>query len=223
MDCAFHATIAVHSFLTGALHLLQAIFAAATMKLFYKTISYLFFPGTFALGGFLYLNVLDGSIQWEFLFWTAFFFALLPVVGIYSLVRMGFISDIHIYKREQRNLSYPIAIAGAAIGCAYVYYVQTDERLFAWSLAATLSLFLLWILNATWIKVSAHMTGVSGFTALQLYLFSQGEENIAMLSISLLLCLLVYLSRKGLSAHSHKELIAGFCLGFLATFATLSL
>jgi len=34
---------------------------------------------------------------------------------------------------------------------------------------------------------------------------------------------LVYLSRKGLSAHSHKELIAGFCLGFLATFATLSL
>lgn len=193
------------------------------MKLFYKTISYLFFPGTFALGGFLYLNVLDGSIQWEFLFWTAFFFALLPVVGIYSLVRMGFISDIHIYKREQRNLSYPIAIAGAAIGCAYVYYVQTDERLFAWSLAATLSLFLLWILNATWIKVSAHMTGVSGFTALQLYLFSQGEENIAMLSISLLLCLLVYLSRKGLSAHSHKELIAGFCLGFLATFATLSL
>lgn len=193
------------------------------MKLFYRTISYLFFPGTFALGGFLYLNVLDGSIQWEFLFWTAFFFALLPVVGIYSLVRMGFISDIHIYKREQRNMSYPIAIAGAAIGCAYVYYVQTDERLFAWSLAATLSLFLLWILNATWIKVSAHMTGVSGFTALQLYLFSQGEENIAMLSITLLLCLLVYLSRKGLSAHSHKELIAGFCLGFLATFATLSL
>lgn len=223
MDCAFHTTIAVHSVLTGALHLLQAIFAAATMKLFYKTISYLFFPGTFALGGFLYLNVLDGSIQWEFLFWTAFFFALLPVVGIYSLVRMGFISDIHIYKREQRNMSYPIAIAGAAIGCIYVYYVQTDERLFAWSLAASLSLFLLWILNATWIKVSAHMTGVSGFTALQLYLFSQGEENIAMLSISLLLCLLVYLSRKGLSAHSHKELIAGFCLGFLATFATLSL
>jgi len=193
------------------------------MKLFYRIISYIFFPGTFALGGFLYLNILDGRIQWEFLFWTAFFFALLPVAGIYSLVRMGFISDIHIYKREQRNMSYPIAIAGAAIGCAYVYYVQTDERLFAWSLAATVSLFLLWILNATWIKVSAHMTGVSGFTALQLCLFSQGEDNIAMLSISLLLCLLVYLSRKGLSAHSHKELIAGFCLGFLATFATLSL
>ena len=193
------------------------------MKLFYRIISYIFFPGTFALGGYLFLNVLDGWIQLEFLFWTAFFFALLPVAGIYSLVRMGFISDIHIYKRAQRNISYPIATVGAAMGCAYVYYVQTDERLFPWSWAATVSLFLLWILNATWIKVSAHMTGVSGFTALQLFLFSRGEENGIILSISLLLCVLVYLSRKGLSAHSHKELIAGFCLGFLATFATLSL
>jgi hypothetical protein len=192
------------------------------LKSLYRFISYVFFPGTFALAGFV-LAQWDAGLDLQSLGWITFFFGIFPVLAIYTLVRMGWISDIHIYERKQRNLSYPFAIAGAAAGCGYLYASHMHTLLLSWGLSATVSLTLLWILNATWIKVSAHMTGVSGFTALQLFLFLEGGESIVGLVISLVLVVLVYLARKGLSAHSHKELIAGICLGFLATFATLSL
>jgi hypothetical protein len=75
-------------------------------------------------------------------------------------------------------------------------------------------LFLL-IINIIGYKVSAHMAGVSGLLAWVLCL---PTSNGAVL-LACALIVLVYIARKGLSAHSHFELILGFCLGLFVTFA----
>jgi hypothetical protein len=167
-------------------------------------------------------------LPWHF--WPAlvFAFALFPVLGIVLLIKMGYLKDLHVYERKQRNRSYALAIVGSALGLLYLYLLpqtQTPYMLFAikWAQAMNISLILIWFVNGFALKASAHMMGVGGFLALCFVLYHGSYPSGPWIVNALILCALVYAARKGLSAHSHIELISGFGLGFLTTFVFLSL
>jgi hypothetical protein len=200
------------------------------LKQFYNFITYLFFPGTFALAGFLLPAILlPAPLEpWHFLPVVVFCYILFPILGILLLIKMGYLKDLHVYQREMRNRSYPLAIAGATLGFVYIFFGSEKISFYSelrvlWSLSISIVLFFIWVINAGGLKVSAHLAGVSGFAALAIVLFRSGIASPVWVFISLALVALVYAARKGLSAHSHIELIAGFCLGFITTFAVFTL
>ncbi|MBS3915779.1 MAG: hypothetical protein KG003_14890 [Bacteroidetes bacterium] len=206
------------------------IFATVNIRKSYLAISYLFFPGTMAVGGFAFIIQQGVPIALPWHFWPAiiFCFAAFPVLGILLLIKRGLLENIHVAKRTARNRSYPLALAGAAIGKLYLHYgILTEHTVFLnmqlWALCINITLFLLWIINSAGLKISAHTSGTSGFLALCTAFLLQYPISWNWVYISVFICALVYIARFRLSAHSHKELIAGFCLGFIVTFAVFSL
>lgn len=194
------------------------------MQRFYKLITYLFFPGNMALLGLLSLFWFHGvSLDPEFFLWMVFCYVILPLGGIFILIKSKLIDDLEVFKREQRFKAYAFAIGGAALALFVVFLYKSSaplfEAAFVWLICIKAALFLLWILTAKWMKISAHMTGTAGFLALCASLVIKNGNGYVWLISALLINVLVYQSRRGLSAHSHKELIAGFCLGFIVTFA----
>lgn len=183
-----------------------------------------------AVAGFalpVYLG-LPARLPWHFWPAVVFCYAVFPVLGILMLVKLGYLKDLHIYEQKKRNRSYPLAMAGGALGWIYLTYLaETTPDYFSfamkWTLAINVVLFLLWVINASWKKVSAHMTGTGGFLAACVVLVLQGWPAYALALTALLLNALVYTARIGLSAHSHIELLSGFALGFITIFAFLQL
>ncbi|MCC7297054.1 MAG: hypothetical protein IT244_01870 [Bacteroidia bacterium] len=200
------------------------------MRPIYSFITYLFFPGAMAIAGFaLPLSLFSTThMGWDFWGVVVCCYALLPVLGIMALIKMGVLKDLHIYDRKKRNLSYPIAIAGAALGTLYMQYFleapgSLTEYCLLWSVGILAVLVLLFCINALWKKVSAHMAGCSGFLAAATVLHLWHWIPFYYVLLALLINAIVYMARRGLSAHSHIELISGFGLGFITTFAILYL
>lgn len=183
-----------------------------------------------AVAGFA-LPLLVGPEQvlpWHFWPAVVFCFAVFPVLGILMLVKMGYLKDLHIYEQKKRNRSYPLAMAGGALGWLYMSYLaETTPEYYwyamKWTLAVNAILFLLWAINGSWKKVSAHMTGTGGFFAACIVMIQQGYPAYTFTLAALILNALVYAARIGLSAHSHIELLSGFALGFITIFAFLQL
>lgn len=206
------------------------IIIAVSMHRLFNLITYVFFPGTMAVAGFLVPLLLFPPVHLPWHFWPTiiFFYAIFPVLGILLLVKLGYLQDLHIYERKKRNMSYPIAITGAILGLIYIQNLDsvkmgyTDYAL-KWSPAIALALILLWLVNAYWLKASAHMCGASGFLAACVVLNQWGWRAEAWVFNALVISVLVYVARRGLSAHSHIELLTGTALGFITTFAVLSL
>lgn len=204
---------------------------------FHRFISYLFFPGTMALLGF-------GTLVWQmtaahslpvwsfmpvnFIPVVVASYFVFPLLMLYALILLRVLPDIHLYDRRKRNISYPIALAGACfcwwwMGSAdWPMHSKLSFYSVIWSLAIILVLAAIWLVNALWLKASAHAAGTAGFAALQVWAFG-GVKDMPALSAALVILVLVYLSRRALSAHSHKELITGLSLGFIVTFAILYL
>lgn len=151
-----------------------------------------------------------------------------PLLMLYMLILLRVLPDIHLYDRKKRNISYPIALAGACfcwwwMGSAdWPVHSRLSFYSIIWSMAIMLVLAVIWLVNAFWLKASAHAAGTAGFAALQIWVFG-GMEDIPVLFAAMLILVLVYMSRRALSAHSHKELITGLSLGFIVTFAILYL
>lgn len=163
-------------------------------------------------------------------FWPAliFCYAVFPVVGLLILIRFGYLKDLHVFDQKKRNLSYPLALTGTLL--AWYYLFNTQDRTTAegylfvrWAYAVNFTILGIWILNRVWVKVSAHMAGAGGLTALMVFLVHNSLWPKTWLWPVLLISVLIYVSRRGLSAHSHIELAAGTALGFITTFAVLML
>ena len=196
----------------------------------YKFITYLFFPGTMAILGFLLPLLIWPPFHLPYHFWLVmvFCFVLFPVVGILIFIKFKLLKDIHVYDRKLRTRTYPLAIVGSGLALIYLktginLKMAYFEFALSWVIAINISLILIWIVNHFLLKASAHMCGVGGFLAAAICLTLWGWSAETYVVNSVIIAGLVYLSRLGLSAHSHIELLSGFGLGFITTFAVLCL
>ncbi|MFN5217647.1 MAG: hypothetical protein ACK5CL_02675 [Sphingomonadales bacterium] len=179
----------------------------------YRGISYLFYPGSMAVVG---LGVAHQGTAFSPLVWMLFMFGMviLPLFSLFLYMRMGKVSDVFIFRREQRHGLYALGVLFSLL-TAYLIFRENAILAMVWSACNMAVLLFLLIINIIGYKVSAHMAGVSGLLAWVLCL---PTSNGAVL-LACALIVLVYIARKGLSAHSHFELILGFCLGLFVTFA----
>lgn len=183
------------------------------MQSFYRGISYIFYPGSMAvLGlGFAHAKTPIAPSVWVFFFSG---FVVLPLISLALFIKLGKVSDTFVFKREQRHGLYVLGIIFSATAAFFIFRENALAAMI-WSICNTAVLTFLYILNYTGCKVSAHMAGAAGLLG---WILCINATELAIIS-AILLIVMIYAARKGLSAHSHFELILGFCLGLFVTFA----
>ena len=183
------------------------------MQPLYRGISYVFYPGSMAVLGLGFTHFKDPFSAWV---WIIFIsgMVILPLMALFLYMRLGRVSDIFIYRREQRHGLYVLGVIFSAV-TSWLIFRENVLPVMVWSICNMSVLTLLFIINFAGYKVSAHMAGAAGLLGWIISLQSSGLPVFA----AIVLTMLVYIARKGLSAHSHFELILGFCLGLFVTFA----
>lgn len=155
-------------------------------------------------------NPISGFVWMVFLCGMVIF----PLMALFLFMRMGRVSDIFIFKREQRHGLYALGVIFSAVAAWFIFNESAFPAL-VWSICNMAVLVLLFCINLAGYKVSAHMAGASGLLAWVMCI----NMSAAPVFAASALVVLVYTARKGLSAHSHFELLLGFCLGLFVTFA----
>jgi hypothetical protein len=183
------------------------------MQVVYRAISYLLYPGSMAVLGLGFAHRIHpvSAIVWV---WFLLGSVVFPLVSLALLIRLGKVSDIFVFKREQRHVLYALGIVFSGIASWFIFRENAIPAMI-WSINNTVVLALLFVINFMGYKISAHMAGAAGLLGWVMSL----QMATAPVFSAFLMVLAVYGARKGLSAHSHFELLLGFCLGLFVTFA----
>jgi len=145
--------------------------------------------------------------------------AIIPILFIFLLRKLGIISSLKIENHKERTVPYIYTTVCFGFWCYFVS--QTLQMPVVWlviAIASTCALFFVSIINYWW-KISAHLTALGGFLggicSLSLY--------YSILPITLIICILIIslllmYARIYLKAHTSAQVVCGYLLGFICTF-----
>lgn len=141
----------------------------------------------------------------------------LPVVFVFVLKLLGFISSIQIPNREERLIPFFVTAAmyyGAIYLLANYWELPLSPIIYQFMIGATLATIVGMIITSKW-KISVHMIGIGGVLGI-FTVISKVQESILLMEMIALLVLagLIGFSRIELKAHSYSQVFAGFLLGF---------
>lgn len=194
-----------------------------------KILSFLMFPLFMPLYGIILLFKLE-----LFSFYPAFYMKgtfltiillgiVVPVVSIYFLKKFNLISNIGLYKREDRIIPY-VSIAISYLFASYMLY-RLAMPLYVVNIAIGVAFATLVdaVVSLKW-KISAHATGIGGLISAVVCICYWIHYNTP-----ILLCILFFLAgllcaaRLWLGRHTPAQLVAGFFNGFFSVllFSTL--
>lgn len=195
------------------------------MRFFANFFSWFFHPmliPTIGFGIFILANPYFFSayaprdISFELLrvFLLTFFF---PAFTVMLLVQLKFVSNYELPKREERIIPF-IATGFFYIWTFYVYYnVGAYSAYQAILLGASISIFLGLLINVLFFKISAHASGVGGLVAFVMILLPIAQLNMTpIFLLSILAAGLVGTSRLYLKAHTGREVLSGYFLGYFS-------
>jgi hypothetical protein len=149
------------------------------------------------------------------LFCVCFLFqSLLPVIYLFTTLRMQTISDIHLHRKEERNLVFPTLVAMNITGFLVLHVLKAPEILTAMMLASTILLVLVWIINLYY-KISVHAIGISGLLTGIFFAFGP-----AAFILELFLPLVAWVRFRA-GAHNVRQLLSGAALGHFVTYVVL--
>jgi len=157
---------------------------------------------------------------------TLIFLLLIPALCVYILKKLNKISSYRMPKREERILPFFLM----TMSIMYAYYllfndlnVQVELVIRLFYIGCFLSILSALTITLQW-KISIHMIGVGGFTgALFLLNYMYNSDNTTTLVVAILISGIVAYSRLKLSAHSLKQVVAGYVLGFLCQAWTMAI
>lgn len=197
-----------------------------------SAISYLFHPMFMPTFGILYMyfsNKVDGFNRYvstnqheeniTIIALTVVFSFLIPSIAVYFLKKVGKVSSFKMENREERIL--PFTITGISYFLCYhtlfgQFNYQASVLLHLFFIGCVLSILFALAITIKW-KISIHMIGIGGFTG-AIFLISSmpGSTEVLLpeLIIALLISGIVAYSRLKLNAHSIKQVVAGYALGF---------
>jgi len=139
----------------------------------------------------------------------------LPALMIPVIHFRGIISGIHLVNRGERTT--PLAITLIFYILTYYLFLQIPvyRIINGFMLGCVLCLFVSLLLSYRW-KISIHMVGLGGLTALQLVLSFIHDMNLYSFLVSTILASgLAGSSRLFLEAHSPAEVYSGYFIGII--------
>lgn len=154
---------------------------------------------------------------------TICFTIVIPALSILILSKIGTISSINLFKREERRIPMLIACFSFALGTYILGRFNSPPIITLFMTAATLSIALVGIISLRW-KISAHLTAVGGLTAgiliTSIYSYIDGS---LILAISFAISGILGYSRLKLKAHDSTQVYAGFFVGFMVALLLFSI
>ena len=151
--------------------------------------------------------------------------ALLPLIFILALMKMGKVKDTSISDPRQRTAPYCASIL-CYIGAAFfLHALQAPSWLVIFFVGAAIVCLLSLIITKWW-KISAHTGGIAGLCAAIFWLARNGMIETAPLvwtSIAFILVGLVAWARLYLNHHTVMQVFAGAALAFAIEYTLLSI
>ena len=195
-----------------------------------KAISYILHPLLIPSLGLLamfnsgtYLSYLPFEVKKWMLVFTFVSTYLIPLSAIFFIYYQGIIKSMQLSTREERYAPLGISII-MFIFCYYLVQRIEVPKLYNAFLFASLVAVSVTLFVTLKFKISIHMVGVGGLTALIIFLAFYLKVDLQFyLIISVLLSGLVGSARLILKAHTPAEVYTGFVAGFTAVILTLLL
>lgn len=142
--------------------------------------------------------------------------ALLPSLFSYFLLRFGLISSIEMISGNERKWPYLITLIFYILTYILLLEARLPQIVYQLILGGVISILLISIINLKW-KISAHMSGMGGISALCLCTSIAAGHHGAWLGVSCLLVSgLIGSVRLYLGAHNLEQVLAGWGLGFIS-------
>ena len=165
-----------------------------------------------------------GTSYFVFLLFAFFIFTfLLPFALIYIMYKKKLISSLHLPNRKERHVPYLVVIA-CLWSCTWLFEKITPLEEVRFIVYNTFSLLVVASLINYRVKISAHMLGMGALTIYIYFIYSFQTSNLLFVLLgTIILSGLVAHARLFLKEHSFFEVILGYCLGILLTFAVYSL
>lgn len=196
------------------------------MRLFSNIVSCLFHPllmvtyGVLLALGFTYLAIYPIGIKLFLLGGVFVSTALIPGLFILFLVKSGAASDLELTKRRERVAPYLIIITSIMVCIFYMYKMMLPIWFLLLLVGACVALLISMCINFFW-KISAHCLGIGGLLGgilgvSQIHAINPYWSFIFAFGIAGL----VGTARIFLKRHTPMQVYAGFCLGFMCTFAS---
>jgi len=149
------------------------------------------------------------------LFSICFLFqSLLPVVYLFTTLKMQTISDIHLFHKEERNLVFPTLVAFYVSGFIVLHVMHAPGLIAGLMFSSTVLIILIWIINQ-FHKISVHAMGVAGLLTGMFFAF--GSKAFTLEPIVALAAWVRY--RTG--AHAISQILTGATLGHTVTYLVL--
>jgi membrane-associated phospholipid phosphatase len=150
-------------------------------------------------------------------FLTTFF---IPMLSIWTMKLTGNITSLQLMDKEERVFPFSMVSLFFVIS-TYLFHIKFDlEPVFILAMTSiTICIILLASITFFW-KISAHMTGISGFLAIIIVLaFKNPSINLVnFLLFATVSSGLIGSARLYLNAHTPLEVLGGFILGFSVCF-----
>lgn len=146
-----------------------------------------------------------------------------PALVIFTLIRMGKVSNASISDKSQRTIPYCAAIL-CYIGAGYfMFSMQAPSWLTAFFYGAAITSTLSLIITKWW-KISAHTAGIAGVAAACYWLAFHNLIAAPMLWLTVTFALTGAMawSRLYLRHHTAAQVLAGATLSFIIEFLALS-
>lgn len=134
----------------------------------------------------------------------------LPLAISYLLYRLDVIESLHMQKAEERRIPYLVGAFCYYMIAVLIKQLQLPNEAYFFMLASTL-VILFHLILLSFMKPSAHMGGIAGFTALLLALSLKFQTNLLpLIATCILLCGFLASARLFLKAHTPSEIVIGF-------------
>ena len=151
------------------------------------------------------------------LFGICFLFqSLLPVIYLFTTLKLQTISDIHLFRKEERNLVFPTFVALYGTGFLMLRIVHAPSLISAMMLSSMILISCVWGINVFY-KISVHAVGIAGLLTGMFFVF--GPQAFA---LELFIPFVAWVRLKA-RAHVLSEIVNGAILGHLVSYAILKL
>ena len=186
-----------------------------------QLISFIFQPLLMPTLGMIFLFQVDSfafqpiGYKTYVLLGTLLFSALIPMIGITILRKIGLVSTLFISNRRERTIPYLITLILYVVYIIFLRRAAMPNWIVAMVIGSTVSIILITIINIKW-KFSAHLSGMGGLTAAVFVVAYQLDYNPFWIFVGMIMLSgIVASSRIILRAHTPLQTLGGFCLGVI--------
>ena len=143
-------------------------------------------------------------------------YSLLPILFLLGAYAIGFIPDVHLYKKKDRNRAFPAIAVFYLAGLMVLYKIGAPELIIGLAFSTLAIILIIWWVNIFY-KISIHMSGLAGMIV-GLFFVSGCYPATPLVSFLPVAGWVRYRSK----AHTLSELTVGAITGALVTWMVMS-